>query len=162
MSEKKHPGGRPTRYRSEYAEQAYRLCLLGYTDKKLAEFFGVTEQTINNWKKDHEGFFESIKKAKDSADAVVVDSLFQRAKGYEHPEDKIFLDKGEPVIVPTIKHYPPDPTSIIFWLKNRQPEIWREKQSIELTGKDGGPVELSHSEKQQRISELLEKRNATD
>ena len=39
--------------------------------------------------------------------------------GYEHPEDKIFLHEGKPVIVPTVKHYPPDTTACIFWMKTR-------------------------------------------
>ncbi|SDY78195.1 hypothetical protein [Nitrosomonas sp. Nm33] len=43
----KKPTGRPTSYRPEYAEQAYKLCLLGATDKQLAEFFNVVESTIS-------------------------------------------------------------------------------------------------------------------
>jgi hypothetical protein len=31
--------GRPTKYKEEYNEQAYKLCLLGATDKELADFF---------------------------------------------------------------------------------------------------------------------------
>ncbi|WP_300485812.1 hypothetical protein [Methylobacter sp.] len=48
---KKHPGGRPTAYKPEYAEQAYNYSLLGATDKQLAEFFRVSVRTINAWKK---------------------------------------------------------------------------------------------------------------
>ena len=47
---KKNPGGRPTKYKPEYAEQVYKLALEGFTDKKIAEFFKVDERTINNWK----------------------------------------------------------------------------------------------------------------
>lgn len=43
-------GGRPTKYKEEYTAQARKLCLLGHTDKDLADFFEVTFQTINNWK----------------------------------------------------------------------------------------------------------------
>lgn len=46
-----------------------KLCLLGATDKELGDFFNVTEQTINNWKKDFPSFFESIKRGKIDADA---------------------------------------------------------------------------------------------
>jgi hypothetical protein len=31
--------GRPSLYRDEFAEQARKLCLLGATDRDLAEFF---------------------------------------------------------------------------------------------------------------------------
>ena len=109
--------------------------MLGAKDTQLAEFFNVTEQTINNWKKDHPSFFESIKKGKQDADAEVANSLFHRAKGYSHPEVKVFNNQGEIVTHDTLKHYPPDPTSAIFWLKNRQPKLWRDKQEIENTHK---------------------------
>jgi len=130
--------GRPTLYKPEYDRQAYRYCLLGATDKDLAESFQVTEQTINNWKLEHTTFFESLKAGKQEADAKVGESLFQRATGYEHEEDKVFCTNGEVTVVPTTKHYPPDSTSLIFWLKNRQPEKWRDRQ--EHTGKDGAPL----------------------
>ena len=127
--------GRKTKYKQEYDELAFNYCLLGAKDTQLAEFFNVTEQTINNWKKDHPSFFESIKKGKQDADAEVANSLFHRAKGYSHPEVKVFNNQGEIVTHDTLKHYPPDPTSAIFWLKNRQPKLWRDKQEIENTHK---------------------------
>lgn len=126
--------GRPTAYKKEYAEQAYKLCLLGAIDADMAGFFGVSEQTINAWKKQHSNFLESIKKGKEQADAEVASKLFHRATGYEHPEDDIRALNGEIVITPTIKHYPPDTTAAIFWLKNRQPSTWREKQEIDHSG----------------------------
>lgn len=49
--------GRPTKYRVEFAEQGHRLALLGLTDGAMAAFFGVTEQTLNNWKHAHTFFF---------------------------------------------------------------------------------------------------------
>lgn len=126
--------GRPTSYKKEYANQAFKLCLLGATDKEMADIFGVSEQTFNAWKKAHPEFLESLKKGKEEADANVANRLYQRALGYEHKEDQIFQYQGKPVIVPTIKHYPPDPTAAIFWLKNRQRRKWSDKQEIELTG----------------------------
>jgi hypothetical protein len=127
--------GRPTKYLPEYDEQAYKLCLLGATDAEMASFFDVDESTINNWKKDYLSFFESIKRGKFTADSNVADSLYKRACGYEHEEDDIKIYTGEVIITPTIKHYPPDPTSLIFWLKNRQPEKWRDKQEIDHSNK---------------------------
>lgn len=126
--------GRPTKYKEEYAEQTYKLCLLGATDADLANFFEVDEATINRWKNDHPEFCESVKKGKEIADATVAEKLYHRAIGYEHPEDKIFNDSGTPLIVPTTKHYPPDPTAAIFWLKNRQKDKWRDKQDVNLSG----------------------------
>lgn len=132
--------GRPSKYKPEYADQAMKFCLLGATDKQLAEFFEVDEATINRWKNSHSEFCASVKKGKDEADAVVAESLFNRAKGYSHAEDKIFCTNGEVTVVPTTKHYPPDATSAIFWLKNRQKSNWRDRH--EVTGEDGGPLQV--------------------
>lgn len=128
-------GGRPTSYDDSYADLAYKFCLLGATDAKLAEFFGVQESTINNWKQKHPEFMESIKRGKTQADAEVASSLYHRALGYSHPETKIATADG--MITDTkefTKHYAPDPTAAIFWLKNRQPEMWREKNQTEHSG----------------------------
>lgn len=126
--------GRPSKYKEEYAEQAYKLCLLGATDKELADFFKVGEKTINNWKSKVPDFLQSLKAGKDQADAVVASKLYHRAIGYEHPEDKVFNNEGEPLVVPTIKHYAPDTTACIFWLKNRQSAKWRDKTEQEING----------------------------
>lgn len=132
MEEKKHPGGRPTKYKGDYSTKAYKLCLLGATDSDLADFFEVDEATINRWKKDYPEFCESLKKGKVQADADVADKLLQRAKGYSHKEDKIFLHEGQPVIVPTVKRYAPDTLAAMYWLNNRNPARWKQKQEIDV------------------------------
>jgi len=137
----KRPPGRPSRYREEFAEQARKLCRLGATDKELAEFFGVNVDTIHTWKKTHAEFSDSLKAGKAVADADVADRLYQRAVGYSHPEDKIMQNNGVPLIVPTVKHYPPDVVACIFWLKNRRPGLWRDKVGLEHSGPNGGPIQ---------------------
>lgn len=138
--------GRPTEYKPEYAEQAEKLCKLGATDKELADFFVVTETTINNWKLAHPEFVESLKKGKVLADANVASKLYHRAIGYDHEAVKIFADPktGAEQIVPYTEHYAPDTTAAIFWLKNRQPTKWRDKHetSLEHSGELHQKVEL--------------------
>lgn len=132
---------RPTDYRKEYAEQARKLCLLGYTDKQLADFFNVNERTINRWKKDYPEFCQSIKKGKEVADIEVIESLYKRAVGFEYDETELKTDgnaKSKRVIKKLVV---PDTTAQIFWLKNRQPEMWRDKQEREITGKNGGAIQ---------------------
>lgn len=147
----KSKGGRPTRYRAEFAEQAVKLCRLGATDNELAEFFGVSERTINNWKSAHPKFLQSLKEGKQLADAEVADKLFQRAIGYSHPDVHISNYQGEVTITPITKHYPPDPTSMIFWLKNRRPELWRDKPEAIDGDEDVPPVKVEISVKDARI-----------
>jgi hypothetical protein len=142
------PDGRPSSYRAEYVEQALKLCRLGATDRELADFFDVAESTLNLWKLEHAEFSESLKKGKAEADAEVADKLFQRATGYSHEAVKIFMPAGasEPVYAPYTEHYAPDPTSCIFWLKNRQPGRWRDVQAREVEIKQ----ELSLAERKER------------
>jgi len=128
-------GGRPTKYKAEYVEQVKKLCELGATDMQIADFFQVDLATINRWKLKHPEFCASLKLGKEIPDSLVVRSLFQRAMGYSHEEDDIRVIEGQVVITPTIKHYPPDSTSLIFWLKNRNKEDWRDKQEIGVDGK---------------------------
>lgn len=127
--------GRPSSYKPEFASQAEKLCKLGATDRQLADFFGVSEQTINAWKIAHPAFLESLKAGKEQADAAVADRLYQRAMGYEHPEVHITNYQGEITMTPITKIYPPDTTAAIFWLKNRRPEQWRDKTEREITVK---------------------------
>lgn len=128
---------RPTSYKPEYAEQAKKLCRLGAKDSELADFFGVTEQTINNWKTAHPVFFESLKEGKALADAEVADKLFKRATGYEHPAVKIVANAntGQEHVVHYTERYAPDTTACIFWLKNRRPDVWRDKTEQSVTMK---------------------------
>jgi len=158
----KHAGGRPSKYDPKYVEMARNICLLGATDDDLARILDVDVSTVNNWKIEHPEFFESIKNGKEIADAEIASKLYHRASGYSHPEDKIFIHDGESVIVPTTKHYPPDATSAIFWLKNRQPAKWRDTQNIEVSGPNGGPlliqaVSAYSDEDLQLIAEIMER-----
>jgi hypothetical protein len=124
---KKNPVGRPSAYKQAFAEQAYKLCLLGAIDADMADFFGIGEATINRWKLAHPEFRESIKRGKMNADANVAEALHKRAIGYSHPDVHISNYQGEITITNITKHYPPDTAAMIFWLKNRQPDKWREK-----------------------------------
>lgn len=122
--------GRPTDYRPEFDEQAQKLALLGATDKQLADFFNIAESTLNNWKNAHYSFLESLREGKMAADTKVAEALYLRAIGYSHPDMHIAVVDGEIVKTVIVKHYPPDTAACIFWLKNRQPQLWKEKVEV--------------------------------
>lgn len=131
--------GQPTSYKEEYNDLAFKYCLMGATDERLAEFFDVCVDTINNWKIAHPEFFASIKKGKHEADFEVANSLFGRAKGYEYTEVRDEVSEQGVKKVTTRKQMAADPTSMIFWLKNRQPKQWRDKQETVV-------VEMTHEQ----------------
>lgn len=122
---------RPTKYLPEYAEQARKLCQLGATDIQLADFFDVTEKTLNNWKLQNPEFLQSLKLGKEIPDNNVKRSLYSRAVGYSHPDVDIKMFEGRIIQTEIIKHYPPDTTACIFWLKNRLPDEFRANPEIE-------------------------------
>lgn len=141
--------GRPSLYKPEYADLAFKFALLGANDEKLASFFNVCEATLNNWKLEHPEFLESLTRGKDRADAEVAHSLYHRALGYSHKEDDIKAVAlgnnmgSEIVITPTIKHYPPDTGAATLWLKNRQKHLWRDKVDVAHENPDGSPLDMS-------------------
>ncbi|UXC20021.1 helix-turn-helix domain-containing protein [Comamonas squillarum] len=136
----KKAGGRPSKYKPEYAGQAKKLCMLGMTDKEMASFFGVAESTFNLWKTVHPEFSESLKGGKNLVDAEVAAKLFHRAMGYEHEDVHVSNYQGVITVTPLVKHYPPDTTAAIFWLKNRQPQRWRDKPDEGGEGENAQPV----------------------
>jgi hypothetical protein len=127
--------GAPTKYKQDFDDQAYKLCLLGATDKEIADFFDVVESTVNLWKLEHPTFSESLKRGKTAADSNVGQRLYERAMGFEHDSEEIKVvsmgKEGSAIErVPIRKIYPPDTIAAIFWLKNRRPDKWRDKQEI--------------------------------
>jgi hypothetical protein len=142
------PGGRPSEYKPEFAAQAQKLAALGATDIEVADFFGIDVRTVYRWKHDYEEFCQALNAGKDKADERVVNSLYQRAVGYEQDAVKIFMPGGAdaPVYADYREKIAPDTTAAIFWLKNRRAGEWRDKRDHELTGKDGGPIAITRIE----------------
>lgn len=111
---------------------------LGLIDVELGILLGVTERTINRYKK-NEAFLSALKRGKMKADNEVVKSLYKRAIGYEYTEEAIeyvadkSVDKdGNIVGTPKIKsvkrtkkHVMPDTLAATVWLNNRRPETWK-------------------------------------
>ncbi len=119
--------GQPTSYRPEYGELAHNYCLLGATNETLADFFGVTRRTIQNWIATHPAFADAVYKGRAVADAVVVRALFERAKGFSHEVTRTTLYKGEKHTITNTVSYPPDTQACMFWLRNRQRHYWQAK-----------------------------------
>lgn len=156
--------GRKTAYQDSFANQALKLCLLGATDTEMADFFGVSEQTLNSWKKKFPEFLESLKKGKSIADANVASKLYNRAIGYDARATKFATNEGKVTDrVEYVEHYPPDTTAAIFWLKNRQPDKWRDKKEIETNAKLGHELEsMTDEELRAIIRGEKERKGVTD
>ncbi len=136
--------GRPSPYMGGYSSSfpdlGRKLALLGAKDAQMAAVFGVGEATLKRWKDEHPEFRSALSEGKEQADAGIAASLYHRAMGYEHPDTDIRVVNGEIVQTRITKHYPPDTTACIFWLKNRQREQWRDKIETGVTDKDGNDI----------------------
>lgn len=131
--------GRPTAYREEMVDQAYRLALLMLTDEEIASYLQVDIATLYRWKVEHPDFREAITRGKELADTEVVSALRERALGYEWTEEQAVKVKRsqheeEVEVVEVRRRVPPDTPAGIFWLTNRQRGKWRQKQDVEHSG----------------------------
>lgn len=139
--------GRPTKFKEEYIEQAYKLCLLGHTDEELASFFEIALSTLYEWKLTHADFSDAIKKGKEIADMDVAEKLLEKAKGAVTMKQQaiklksVIYENGKRVgeeerveVVDLMNQDAPDSTALIFWLKNRKTTAWRDKRDTELSG----------------------------
>lgn len=99
------PAGRPTKFKKEYIEQVYNLCLLGKTNEEISEIFEVSTVTLHAWMNQHPEFLNALKRGKGIADCEVVNALRSKALSG-------------------------DTTACIFWLKNRQPKQWRDRREV--------------------------------
>lgn len=142
MAEESRKVGRPTKYKEEYAELAYKFSLLGAIDAQLAQLLEISESTLNNWKHEHPEFLESIKRGKEIADVEVVEALRKRAIGYSYEEVKTEeSDQGNKRTV-TTKAVIPDTTAQIFWLRNRQPDKWSNNPVPDDEASIATPVQI--------------------
>lgn len=116
----------------------------GLTDEEIAKKIGISRSTLAEWKKKYPDISDALKKGKEIVDTEVEDSLLNRAKGYNAKVLKTFkLKKVEfdPITGKKLKeeevleqkedevHIPADVTAIIFWLKNRLPDKWKDKRT---------------------------------
>jgi hypothetical protein len=98
--------GRPTKAPGVNLEQVEIIASLGLTDEEIAVILGISTRTLNYWKKSPE-FLQSLKRGKLKADFQIAKSLYEKAKAG-------------------------DTTAMIFWLKNRRPDLWRDKREVEF------------------------------
>lgn len=120
----------------------------GLTDEQIAHNIGITTTTLYDWKKKYPQFTEAIKSGKEVVDRIVENALLKSAMGYKFDEvvkERIYNpETGESEIVEvkrTTKDVAPNSTSLIFWLKNRQPVKWRDTKNIDAAVEVKNPFE---------------------
>lgn len=113
----------------------------GFTDEQIATKIGISKQTFYDWKKKYPDFSDSLKKGKEIVDIQVENALLKRALGYEYVDYSEECSEDGIKKKKTVKHVIPDTTAQIFWLKNRRPDLWRDKRDLEMSGNINNPFE---------------------
>ena len=108
----------------------------GLTDEQIAENIGITAATLYEWKKRFSDISEALKKGKEVVDRQVENALLKRALGYQY--DEITKENGVETKRVT-KEVVPDTTAQIFWLKNRRPDLWRDRKDVAVEGEVNNP-----------------------
>ena len=106
----------------------------GAIERDIAKKLGVSESTFSGYKKEHPELMETLTVNKEVTDARVESALYKRAIGYEYTETSKEVGPDGVKIKTTVKQVAPDVTAQIYWLNNRRPERWRNKQDISIEG----------------------------
>lgn len=145
-----------------------------YTIAEVCNNVGISRQTFYRWQNDNPEFAQAVEDANnellDKMNIEAKKSLMKKIKGYDVIETHVTTvpgKDGNPVIKEqknVKKHIAADTAAIIFTLTNRDPEHWRNRQSTEITGKDGKDLftQMTDEELDNEIAELKRKLDFED
>lgn len=128
--------GRPTNYHKGMDSRIYDLACLGLTIAEMARAIGISTIMLQRYFQKHVTLRESYEEGRWIFDHAVQLKLQQRAVGYEYEEVKEVegvdaLGRDYHYTVRSRKHMPADNTSMIFWLKNRHKDKWRDVYRVD-------------------------------
>lgn len=140
------------KFTKKHLDRLHNLALLGFTNLEIAGVIERSTDTLTNWIDRFPEVKEAIVSGRQDADAVLAKRLKMRAFGYTHESEEIKLVDHETfdeqgritsrtkkvLRVPTIKHYPPNETALIFWMTNRQRDKW--KRNVLPDGEDSTQI----------------------
>lgn len=116
--EDKRKTGRPTDYRKEYCERLIEMGNLGYTKAMMARDLGVARMTLDNWASDHPEFLDALTRARDLSLA------FMEEKGLAGLDMAGF-----------------NSSLYAKLMSGMFPGDYSEHKKVEVTGKDGLPLQ---------------------
>jgi hypothetical protein len=128
---KGNKGGRPSKYKPEYAETAQKLCArLGFTDEQLADWFEVEVRTIHRWRAEIDEFCQACRVGKSETDNLVERAAVQHMTGYYVTVEE--LDKFG-VVRKLRKWIPGNAHAAMKWLSARRPQVYRDQLNVKHT-----------------------------
>lgn len=131
-----------------------------YTIAEICRIVGISRVSYHLWIGKYPDFAQAVEDAREERMQYFVQeakkSLLKKIQGYEATETKVVTvplkdDPSKPIIkeqTTTKKHVAPDTAAIIFTLTNGDPTRWRNRQTTEVTGKDGKELFKSTSDEE--------------
>lgn len=124
--------------------QVAAWCRDGATDEDICKALKISKDSFYRYKKEHSELSDALKDNKEIADIRIENSLYNNALGYTYTEEQAFKckrvwyddnnqrqEEEELKTIEVERHKPAETTAQIFWLKNRKPKQWRDKQEID-------------------------------
>lgn len=109
---------------------------------------GISRFTAYKWRKADADFAEGWDEAMKAGLLALEDEAHRRA--FEGVDEPVFYKGDE---CGTVRKY--SDTLTIFLLKAHDPDKYRESSRMELTGANGGPVQISDAERAAKVAAIL-------
>lgn len=100
---------------------------------KIASELGLSANGLRVWRLKYPELEAAIQDSSSVNNDLVERALFERATGYNFIETKTHVYKGAVVKADVVKHVPPDPASIMWYQRNRDPDRWRDRPAASST-----------------------------
>lgn len=133
------PAGRKSKYDQDtFPNLAEQFAREGLSDEQIAKNLGIGTRTYYEYLEKYPQFSQAIKRGKKPVDIEIENALFKRAKGYtvEEVHTEYINDGSENPKIKTQKRVKkeiaPDTGAIVFWLTNRVPHRWQNKQNTNV------------------------------
>ena len=105
----------------------------GKINEEIAKELGICKKTLQTWKNRYREVDEALARGKEDPNKLIEKDAFDCAHGYYYEEEKAQFYGGRWHKTTVRKYKPKDPTAVIWWQKNRDPEHWRDKHEIDLS-----------------------------
>ncbi len=142
QTNQKHSPGRPNLYNSHVKPRLLEVeewYSKGATDAEVARNLSVGLSNYYRYKARFRYLREAVKRGSDVATDAVEAALFKRAMGYtvEEVHTESFAEeakdkKRRSKVTKITKHIAGDVGAQAFWLKNRRPELWKDRHELDF------------------------------
>lgn len=125
----------------------------GLSMEQMAHNIGIHPETWRKWRDRYPEMQQAVDTGQRPLNFEVENQLLKKCFGFEHAEEQAVKDKdGDITVKRVMKYYPPDTTALIFWLKNKKPDIWGDvyRQQVQIENAE------DIAEKQERYQSYFE------